>query len=608
LPVFLKPLSAVQAKKNLLFKVFMKAVCTSLCLLFLITFITQTVYAQIETPTPTPQPQIQWMNEFTVENEPNTIIVILQHFISGFDSIIGGFVFYTPDPLADTIKLKDNSEIPGMTHYRNMFYQIAIPVLAIVIAGLAISKLGTDNTHELKSFAVRFVIVIALFLVVPSILSYSVQFNNLLVSKISTTAQFTQPLSAYFDKAQEQIDNNEDPEQYGIFNLDFSLVNGVFRSVGKFIVQIFLFCLTFLFLLAGFLYIGFQFVIRFATLLFLGVLYPIVLPFALTERTQGMVFTFFKIWFTLLIQQPAFVLGFSIASSIFTSMLDSSGPSIGLLFFYTGFLFFLGGVNVLVARIFGDTWTVMSGTMLATLASRSTGQPVQSSFNDFKKGLFGGSLAMVTGRLLREGVFPKGNSSGDSDNVNNTHSNKKKEQKTISSSEPNTTSYEDGRSYIPPFSRSLEQKGLSVETRNLKQGVVAVSGEAYRYEDKKAGLTSYYPTRIDAIQDGISEGKLEHVEMDNKQFIDLSNFDRAHPNPHNFNAMEESKKQGKDIDYAFVKQSSPPRKIKHFLELSKERNKAYGIEGVIVQRQARQGTEPVIRMYSDKTYEKRKNI
>ena len=79
-------------------------------------------------------------------------------------------------------------------------------------------------------------------------------------------------MNDYFDKAQERIDSGDNPESFGIPSFDISLQGGIFKSLGKFIVQIFLFALTFLFLLGSFVYLGFQFVIRFAALLFLGVI------------------------------------------------------------------------------------------------------------------------------------------------------------------------------------------------------------------------------------------------------------------------------------------------------------------------------------------------
>src|SRR5205823_5166441 len=99
------------------------------------------------------------------------------------------------------------------------------------------------------------------------------------------------------------------------------------------------------FFLIGFLYIVFQAMIRFISLLFLSVKFPLVLTFALSERTENITNTFFKTWFTFLIQQPAFVLGFAIVSSILGSILTVHGGSMGTLFLFSGALIFLGGVN-----------------------------------------------------------------------------------------------------------------------------------------------------------------------------------------------------------------------------------------------------------------------
>lgn len=559
-----------------------------------------------ESETPDPTPQIQYTNEFSVENEPSSIITQIKDFIEGFDSFLGGFIFYTPDPFAETIKLKDDSTIPGVTKYRDIFYQIAIPILAIVIAMFAISKIGSENTYELKSFGIRFIVVVALFITIPSILSYSIQFNNLLVNKISTTQEFTGFLNDYFDKTQEAINNNprEKTEKYGIPSFDISLQSGVFRSLGKFVVQLFLFAITFLFVLCAFLYLGFQFVIRFASLLFLGVIYPIVIPFALTERTQGIVQTYIKTWFTFLIQQPAFVLGFAIATDIFASILNSQGPSVGMLFFYTGFLFFLGGVNILVAKIFGDIWVTMSNNMIAAVSARSIGSPIQSSIKDFKKGSFGRSLSTTLGNKSRD-LFTSYNEKRSKEKLVEDLSNSRHASRPTESYYSN---YPKAITANSTFATNLNNKGLTVTQENAKQGVVSVSGNAYKYEDKRTGLSTFYPTMTEAIQDGISEDKIQHVDLKQASFIDLSSFDKTNPNPHNFNAMQEAKKQGKEIDYAYINKSSPSHKVKNFLELSQTRNEAYGIQGVIAERPNKNGKDSLIRMYSHKNYEKRKDI
>jgi len=570
------------------------------------------VLAQEPVPTPSPNPiQIQWMNEFSVDNQPSEVISLLKNFLTGFDSFLGGFVFYTPNPLGSKIILKDNTEIPGITKYRDMFNQIAIPALAIIIAAIAISKIGSDNMQDLKSFALRFLITIVLFITVPSILQYSVQANNLLVNKISTTQSTITFINDYLDQSQAKISSGTSSEQFGIPSFDISLRAGIFKSLGKFIVQILLFAITFIFLLCGFLYIGFQFVIRFATLLFLGVLYPIVIPFALSQRTEGIVHSFFKIWFTALIQQPAFVLGFAIASDIFTSILTSKGPSVGMLFFFTGFLFFLGGVNMLVARIFGDAWTAMGINMQSAMAYRGVTAPIKSVARDFKGGLIGGSIAGMAGREIKNKLTKRNIDYGNSNSSAKEENENSKINDNNGGENNHNMHYEASNNQghlIPRFSQNLANRGLQVKMENNKQGIVSLSGDAYRYDDPKTGLISTYPNRLEAISDGVPEEKLNKINLQESRYIDLSSFSKSSPNPHSFNAMQESKKQGFDIGHAYIDESSPPARVQNFLEVARSRNEAFGIHGVIVKRQGKNTSDTIIRMYSHKSYEKHKNI
>jgi hypothetical protein len=573
----------------------MKLFITSVFLWVILICNLSPIFAADPSPVPLPTPQVQFTNEFTVDNQPSVIITLLKNFINGYDSVLGGFIFFTPNPLGDKITLADNSEIPGVTKYRNIFYQIAIPLLAIVIGAIGISKIGSDNGEQLKSFAVRLILTVALFVTVPLILSYSIQFNNLLVNKITNNHSFTAFLTDYLDQSQVQIDAGGASETYGIPNYDISLVGGVFKSLGKFIVQIFLFALTFLFLLGGFLYIGFQFVIRFATLLFLGVIYPIIIPFMLSEKTEKIVFSFFKSWFTFLIQQPAFVLGFAMATDIFVNILNSRGPSVGLLFFYTGFLFFLGGINTLVGRIFGDAWGAATTNAQALFASNAVKSSFTSPLNEFKRGAFGGSVGSAAGVIGARFGNATGISSLSLRNKQNTGSSE-------SGGETNTTSH---KTQIPQYSKELGKKGLQVSMENKKQGVVSLTGDAYSYKDPSSGLTSLYPTRSDALQDGVPEVDLQKTRLDNTQFIDLSSFGEDNPNPHNVHATREAQRLGKESDYAHVTGTSSPDRVKNFLELSKSRNEAYGIKGVMVKRfgnvDGAKSKERIIRLYTDET-------
>lgn len=283
-----------------------------------------------------------------------------------------------------------------------------------------------------------------------------------------------------------------------------------------------------------------------------------------------------------------------------------------MLFFYTGFLFFLGGVNVLVARIFGDTWTAFSTNMGAAVATRAVTFPIQSRVDNFKRGLVGGngSVSTLMGQKIRK-EFDNRRSGGETNTPTGSKNYTYGTGKSFSKGDGN--SYQSSPLYDiktpdkrPRLSQGLSQRGMNVQMENYKQGVVSISGEAYKHDDAKSGLTSYYPTRSDAIRDGASESQLQKVTLEQDKFIDLSTFTKDHPNPHNFNAMQEAKRKGKDIDYAYVNESSPPQKVKQFLEMSKSRNEAYGIKGVVVRRQGKDSSDHIIRLYSENTKSKSK--
>ncbi len=261
---------------------------------------------------------------------------------------------------------------------------------------------------------------------------------------------------------------------------------------------------------------------------------------------------------------------------------------------------------MLVGRIFGDAWSSVSTNMQARLATGSLKLPVQSQFKDFKRGLLGGSASYAFGSNIRQHF---GSQKHSEDRVPNIGYDSTSTPYSRDKQNKETSSQESASEYTSPeFSQSLSAKGLEITMQNKKQGIVSVTGEAYKVDDKKTGLTSFYPTRLEATQDGIPEDQLQRVVLDQEQFIDMSSFSKDHPNPHNFNAIQQSRKLGKDIHYAHINESSPPDKVSRFLEVSKSRNQAYGIKGVIVKRQGNQTSDQIIRMYSHKDYEKRKNI
>ncbi|HUQ85059.1 MAG TPA: type IV secretion system protein [Candidatus Limnocylindrales bacterium] len=344
----------------------MKQLSCFLLVLYLFLFLNNQVNAQTISPTP---PQ-----EITAEQQAAGSSV-LNNFFSGFDWISSGLIFNTPSLLDSSINLKDGTELSGLGQYRTIFSDIAIPIFVLIISYIALSHITNDNTLQLKNFLKRLVFVVVLFIITPGILTYSIQFINLLNEKIIDKNAYN---LATFVLNYVDSDNFRNLIRFNASPLSFFNQNTI--------LQLIVLVIAVGFFMIGFLYVVFQAMIRFIALLFLSVIFPLVLPFALSERTENITNTYFKTWFTFLIQQPAFVLGFAIVSTIMGSILSSNGGSIGTLFLFSASLIFLGGVNIFVGRIFGDGWSLVSSNAQSMIGNRA----ITGTTNEVKRGAFTG--------------------------------------------------------------------------------------------------------------------------------------------------------------------------------------------------------------------------
>lgn len=353
----------------------MKQLSCFLLVLFIFLFLNNQVNAQTISPTPT--------QEVTAEQQAAGSSV-LNNFFSGFDWISSGLIFNTPSLLDSSIKLKDGTELSGLGQYRTIFSDIAIPIFVLIISYIALSHITNDNTLQLKNFLKRLIFVVVLFIITPGILTYSIQFINLLNEKIIDKNAYN---LATFVLNYVDSDNFRNLIRFNASPLSFFNQNTI--------LQLIVLVIAVGFFMIGFLYVVFQAMIRFIALLFLSVIFPLVLPFALSERTENITNTYFKTWFTFLIQQPAFVLGFAIVSTIMGSILTSNGGSIGTLFLFSASLIFLGGVNIFVGRIFGDGWSLVSSNAQSMIGNRA----ITGTSSEIKRGAFTGRSVGVRSYL-----------------------------------------------------------------------------------------------------------------------------------------------------------------------------------------------------------------
>ncbi|MBA3723509.1 MAG: type IV secretion system protein [Candidatus Levybacteria bacterium] len=386
----------------------MKLLSCVLSLILVYLFWTSPVNAQTLTPTQSPQ-------ENTLTETQTSGNGVLNSFFSGFDWVSSGLIFNTPSLLGETITLKDGTELSGISQYRTIFADIAIPLFVIIVSYIALSHITHDNSAQLRNFFKRLVFVVVLFIVTPGILTYSIQFINLLNEKIIAEnaynlATFVQTYVNSDDF--KNVIGSSAPSPLAIFSVST-------------VLQLIVLVIAIGFFLIGFLYIVFQAMIRFISLLFLSVIFPLVLPFALSEKTENITNTYFRTWFTFLIQQPAFVLGFAIVSSILTSILSAHGGSMGTLFLFSGALIFLGGVNIFVGRIFGDGWSMVSSNAQSMVASGA----MTGSVREVKRAAFSGRVVGVrsyAGTLIGRKIGllpPKINQKGSSQNEQSSNDN-----------------------------------------------------------------------------------------------------------------------------------------------------------------------------------------
>lgn len=537
----------------------MKLLCSLLFILFLHLINAEPALAQNVTPTP----QVNPLNENQASSSG-----ILNSFFSSFDWISNGIIFNTPNLLENTIKLSDGTELSGISQFRTIFSDIAIPIFAVIINFIALSHITGDNSYQLKNFLKRLVVVVVLFILTPYILSYSIEFINLLNNKINAQNSFN--IASFIT---DYINSGDLLKLLGFTTMPITIL---FSPSS--IMQLLVLIVSIGFFLLGFLYIVFQAIFRFIALLFLSVLFPLVLPFALSSKTENIANTYFRTWFTFLIQQPAFVLGFAIVSAILGSILKAHGGNIGTLFLYSGSLIFLGGVNVFVGRIFGEGWSLLSTNARSMLASGAiTGLGI-GTVKEMKRGAITGRASgirsyagMYLGNKIRLLNTADSNSDAslshpDRDNIN------KSQIKKLAENTGNTRTL-----LLPAFSKQLQSSGINTEVVNKKQGLVKVQGQGYSYTDKKSGLTTTYLSKSDALSSGKKETELKTTKI-NHLVVDHSYFNKDNPIPYGNEAIAKTNNGLKIKSY--LGHMNYPERVKEYLDLSKEdlqKNKAKGL-------------------------------
>lgn len=589
-------------------------------ILFVFLIFTRNVYADDITPSPSPSTS-PTPTEMDQSTSASSTIQSIKNFITNIDSIGGGFVFTTPEDLfTDAVHLTDGTAINNLSLFRNAFIAMSIPMSALLIFWIGGSNMTMGKMGFIKPFIGRIIFYAVLVMLVPTFFTLSIKMSNALTTSLLNAPVIAQPetnlvsfSSDFYDKANSQIASGQStPESLGVASNGWT---SFFQSVGHAIMVIFLCLTTVIFLIFGLIFILTQFTLRFLGMLFLSLIFPLVLPFVITEKTEGIFYSYLKIWFTFLIHQPAFVLGYMMVMMISRNILANHGASLGLLFLYISALFFLGTVNVLAARIFADAWVALganleAGAFAGSLLSggmatakfavrnrdniangvRGIGKSIGESIESFSSsGLSkrvpnfawnkpsGGS---ANGNLLnsgfRAGVDTMYGNPPTGSSVGSLSGAKLPDTRAITAQIPQARSMPIA-DFLPPYSKEFRSKGFGVSKQDANNGVYAVSGKAYSYYDSKNNLSHTFSSRKDALDSGYSGNEIRTVSISKRNVVDLSHFKKE--NPHNTTATKQAQKLGFPSNYAHVTKRSDPIRVKHNLEMNKNTFSKLGVEG-----------------------------
>lgn len=497
-------------------------------------------------------------------------------FLDTYDQIISlikplldGFISHTPDVTGvtessgDFLIINNIKTVKASTLFYEKTLKIAYLILIILLISSTLKFMTSDNEVSGSNFIkhnIYRIILIAFFMITGKlILSYSIQFSNSVSAYFFGGESLTSFIQSFSNSVRNSLGNIEkDSFAEKLLNI-FSLGTQNFTSFLKMSPIIIPLILILLFLI----FISFQFINRFISLYFLAPLLPLASVFLFYPKTTPIFENYWKVWFTLLIHQPFFILGFAITQSILLEGVRAD-PSFEAIIIFLAGLIFLSTINVLVGKIFADTWTAVSNNLQAAAGSAALMKGMKFISSPIKKA--GGT---VKDSILRESIR----------RVPPLERNKKD----IPSQKDNPSSQKSKSLSQPPpseFVTALKSKGYEVNSYNNKDNL-NLSGNFYARR-RKDNLTSLYTSFNDAIKDGAKLDEINKVHLDKLSLVDTSNpkTRKIYNNSMKPYALENGY-QSVDVN---LRKNSPYARIKRGLISSKTSNNLNSIDGVIVRR------------------------
>lgn len=436
--------------------------------------------------------------------------------ISATAVVYDNFISYTPDPTgrsvckpgsaecefhlipsSDIAFPSTNTRIKTSQDLTNLLLSVVVPIGFILISMQALNLITNGDNSSIKQLLTRSLSVLILMALTPYILSLSILLFNQLTNLILNGNSLTGFLTAFLDGLETNATAN--PFQNLIMSFLELGNNGSINPLSYLYALPVIVSLALVMLLL--LFISFQFILRFLNLFFLATVYPVALIFGLHPATSSIVKSYWKQWVTFLIQQPVFVLGFVIMHKVLANMF-LEGITLEAIIIFIAMLVFLGSINILAARVWGDVYSAVSQNITSAIAANE----LKSTLID--KPISYASQLTNWGSNLNE--TPQKYFSSDVKNP--------AKQDTIADKKNQILKDQDSSSLL-----AKELRGSGYDVTEQDKGKLNVSGDFYTDKASTGNSSVFYTTKTDAVKDGVKPTNIEQIKLQNATIQDASN-------------------------------------------------------------------------------------
>jgi hypothetical protein len=492
-------------------------------------------------------------DNLAVENKVKEWLQLFDFWVNVFAPILDDFVASTQDVSGisnnNTINLQ-NSQVSAASRYSTSLSFIAYLGITILFAWNLVSILLTiiseNDPQPLQSVIKRLIFTILMLIATPYLLSLSIQFTNAINTYILSIGggeitKISDYLKEYFNDIKLLF---EAPDQsffdiigniYEIAVDRFNPVSGVQNSLVAFsiIIPVGVSLLIFLVII-------FQFIIRFVKLYFLSAVFPLVVMFYMNSKS-GVPKAFWREWTTSLVHQIAFLLGYKILNDIVFDILKTGGWGLTQILIYIATLLFLLSINIITAQLWGNAFSAITDTVLASKALNFLTKPFAmagASAVGFGSGLIGKgshqSMSHFAGSRVKsrfdgasrqkaESIKPEGYFGIDKKKIKPSTpvSNSKFSSSTSNVGYSGNTILNDPAQSLS--AQRLVQSGYNVSGIDPNEGIIKVSGN-WVATDKSNGISVLYQNKSDALSDDVAESKIYEVDEQGFNMLDTVNY------------------------------------------------------------------------------------